>query len=174
MSSLSVFEGLNERQAAFAEHVIKGCKPSEAARLAGYSHFVQSSTNLLNSPAVLAAIHAGVQRALQAEAAPSLAVLKKIRDDDTAPARVRADIGAKLLAMAGHAPQRNKDGKDDKPISQMTQGELLEFIERNQRAIDDAEQQLANQAKDVTGAVIVQAGVPDAATLEPSALNYLD
>lgn len=164
---------LNERQSAFVDAILSGRAPSDAAADAGYSTIPTAVYQLLRSPTVLGAIHAGVQRKLQHEAALSLGVLVKIRDDKDAPARVRADIGVKLMTMAGHAPQR-KSGHDDKPLSQMTQSEMIEFIERNQASVEAAERELAARAKDITphAGVTVSVPTPGAATAKP--LNYLD
>jgi hypothetical protein len=97
----------------------------------------------------VAAVHQEVQRALQAEAAVSLKVLKAIRDDIAAPVRTRADIGLKLMAMAGFGREIHKTG-DDKPLNEMTQAELLAYMQRNQAEVDKLEAELASRAKDVS------------------------
>ena len=95
-------------------------------------------------------MHSGVERAIKSDAAINLKVLRGIRDDVAAPARVRADIGIKLLSLAGHIAPRTRDEGPQKAISEMSHGELLEYINRNQAAIDKAEAELMNLAKDVS------------------------
>lgn len=173
MSLIPAFD-LNERQSAFVEAILKGRAPGDAAADAGYSTIPTAVYQLLRSPTVLGAIHAGVQRKLQHEAAISLTVLTQIRDDVTAPARVRADIGVKILAMAGHAPRTEREGQHDKPLSQMTQAEMIAFIDRNQAQVEAAERELATRAKDITPPAGVQASVPKAKVVAAKPLDYLD
>jgi hypothetical protein len=123
---------------------------------------------------VLAALHAAVQESLQTDVPVSLQVLRKIRDDDAAPARVRADIGVKLMQLAGHVAPTHRDDKPVKALSDMTQAELLEHIERNQAAIERAEAELMAKAKDVTPSASVSDSVSKQGTERSKPLNYLD
>jgi hypothetical protein len=128
----------------------------------------------LNSPAVLAALHAAIQESLKTDVPVSLGVLKKIRDDDAAPARVRADIGLQLMKLAGHVAPTTRDDKPQKALSDMTQAELLEHIDRNQAAIEKAEAELMAKAKDITPGDSVQHSVPKDQGAHVKPLNYLD
>lgn len=165
---------LNERQSAFVTYVTEGFLPTVAAEKAGYASPSQSAMTLQNSPAVRAAIFQGIQKALAADAAVSLRVLRKIRDDDQAPARVRADIGLKLMQLAGHVAPTTQEGKAQKALSDMTRDEMIAFIESNQAAIERAEQELMSRAKDVSPGASVTDSVPEQGAAAPSALNYLD
>lgn len=172
--SIVAVNNLSEMQAAFVLHVLDGNSATVAAKLAGYSNYSQSGTNLLNSPAVMAALHAGVQRAIEQDAAVNLDVLRKIRDNDAAPARVRADIGIKLLSLAGHIAPRTKEDGPQKAISEMTQAELLAYIDRNQAAIERAESELMAKARDITPAAGVSDSVPKRSDAQAKATDYLD
>jgi hypothetical protein len=105
-----------------------------------------------------------------------LAVLRKIRDDDSAPARVRADIGIKLLQMAGHQVPSGHVTKNEVPLAEMSRDQLAAFIERNRAAIDRAEAELAAQAVDVTPAPRADVAESDANKLlnDDNAMSFLD
>lgn len=122
----------------------------------------------------MAALHGGVERAIKADAAINLRVLHEIRDNKDAPARVRADIGVKLLSLAGHIAPRTRDNGPEKAISEMTQAELLEYIDRNQTAIDKAEAELMSKAKDVSPGVGVTVDVPTQGAKPAKLMDYLD
>ncbi len=171
---LPALNELPPMQAAFVQHLLKGESRSRAAELAGYTDYVQSGTKLLNSPAVIAAMHAGIQTQIQADAAVNLKVLHDIRDDKNAPARVRADIGVKLLGLAGHIQPRGKNDGPQKAISEMSQAELLSYIDENQAAIDKAEAELMAKAKDVSPGAGVTADVPKQGAQDAKGLDYLD
>lgn len=173
VSTISAF-GLTERQSEYVRQLGKGLDPIAAARAAGYSELSAQNTNQINSPAVLAALHELVQRSLKADVPVNLIVLKKIRDDDAAPARVRADIGLQLMKLAGHVAPTTREDKPQKALSDMTQAELLEHIERNQAAIEKAEAELMAKAKDITPADSVTDSVPMTHDTQDKSLNYLD
>lgn len=123
---------------------------------------------------MLAALHEVVQQSLKMDVAVSLTVLRKIRDDDAAPARVRADIGLQLMKLAGHVAPTTREDRPQKALSDMTQAELLEHIERNQAAIEKAEAELMAKAKDITPADSVAHSVPKEHDTQAKSLNYLD
>lgn len=122
----------------------------------------------------MAALHEVVQQSIKSDAAVNLQVLRRIRDDDKAPARVRADIGLQLMKLAGHVAPTTRDDKPQKALSDMTQAELLEHIERNQAAIEKAEAELMAKAKDVTPAGNVPHSVSKDQGAQGKPLNYLD
>lgn len=161
-------------QAAFVEHVVSGHSPNRAAELAGYSEHATVSYRIMKLPAVQAAIFEGVQRSLRGDAAVNLRVLRKIRDDDNAPARVRADIGLKLMQLAGHVAPSTQEGKAQKALSDMTRDEMIAFIESNQAAIERAEQELMSRAKDVSPGASVTVSVPEQSAAASNELDYLD
>jgi hypothetical protein len=124
----------------------------------------------MSLPHVLAAVHAGVQRALQADAPVNLKILRDLRDDAAVPPRVRADIGLQLMKMAGHVVPTTAPDKQDKPLADMTREEMLAYIDRNQAEIDRAEQELAARAKDVSAQVMTQNATLD----DAKPLGFLD
>lgn len=157
-------------QSDFVRLVVRGLPLSEAARQAGYVNPDVAGAQIMHSAAVQAAVYAGVQRQLQADAGVNLRVLRKIRDDEGAPARVRADIGLKLLQLSGHTVPTTQEGKAQKALSDMTRDEMVAFIEQNQAAIDRAEQELMSRAKDVS----VQDSVPIEQGIGDKPIEYLD
>lgn len=150
MSDLPALAVLEEQERAFVREVARGATPAEACRLAGYDE--RQAWDVFRRPRVLVAVHQAVAQALQADAPLSLKVLKTLRDDTSTPARTRADIGLKLLAMAGHG-QQSATSDDSKPLSDMAPAELLAFIDRNQAEIDRLEAELAARAKDVSAPI---------------------
>ena len=165
---------LPPQQAEFVRYILAGNRSVTAAELAGYVGAEQASYRLLRSPAVMAALHEGIQRELESDAATNLKILRDIRDDKQAPARVRADIGVKLLGLAGHIQPRGKNEGPQKAISEMSQAELLSYIDENQAAIDKAEAELMAKAKDVSPAAGVTVDVPKQGTQDAKGLDYLD
>lgn len=147
--------------------------PSDAARAAGYEGKV-AHVYLLSLPAVLQAIHADVQRNLQGDVWANIRVLRKLRDDVRVSAKVRADVALKLMNLAGHIVPTHKDDKPQKALSDMTQAELLEHIERNQAAIEKAETELMAKARDITPAGNVHDSVPTQPVVDAKPVNYLD
>lgn len=157
-------------QGEFVRLVVSGENPTKAAKAIGYSNPSQAAINLQNSPAVRAAIFEGVQRALQSDASVNLKTLRKIRDDDAAPARVRADISLQLMKLAGHTVPTTQEGKAQKALSDMTRDEMVAFIEQNQAAIDRAEQELMSRAKDISA----PDSVPSEPIVDANHTEYLD
>ena len=145
----------------------------DAARAAGYEGKV-AHVYLLSIPAVLQAVHADVQRNLQADIWSNIRVLRKLRDDAGVSAKVRADVALKLTNLAGHIVPTHRHEKPGKALSDMTQAELLEHIERNQAAIEKAEAELMAKAKDVTPGASVHDGVTEPRSTPSNHLNYLD
>jgi phage terminase small subunit len=166
--------GLTDMQMDFVQALAKGFSPAESAERAGYANCVQVGTKLMGLPSVQAAVFEAVQQSLRADASVNLVVLRKIRDDDKAPARVRADIGLQLMKLAGHVAPTTRDDKPQKALSDMTQAELLEHIDRNQAAIEKAEAELMAKAKDVTPGDSVSRSVPKTHDDHAKPLNYLD
>lgn len=143
---------LNERQAEFVKQIMTGVAPTLAAAASGYAE--ASSTYLLSQPQIAAALHQAVQQALRADAPVNLQVLRKIRDDDKAPAGVRSDIAVKLLRFAGHIePTKAGDGQPQKTLSEMTTDELRDYRAANQIEIERLESELASRAKVISAPV---------------------
>lgn len=172
VSTLTAIHGLNEKQTAFVVN-LRQMSASDAAAAAGYEGKV-AHVYLLSIPAVLQAIHADVQRNLQADIWANIRVLRKLRDDVGVSAKVRADVAVKLTNLAGHVVPTHRDEKPSKALSDMTQAELLEHIERNQAAIEKAEAELMAKAKDITPGASVPDSVSKTQATPAKPLNYLD
>jgi uncharacterized small protein (DUF1192 family) len=160
---------LNEKQRAFLVSLLSGMSPSYSARAAGFSE--TSWFYVIRIPAVASALHECVQADILADSPTNLKVLRKIRDNEKAPAGVRSDIAIKLMRMAGHIePTKADDNGPTKQLSEMSADELRQYIERNQAEIDRIEGELAARAIDVSA--------PNSAPNEPieqaNPLNYLD
>ena len=165
MRELAVSAGLSDQQAELIHNlVVKGLPVELAAVESGYN--AKSVYRTLRIPAVAAAIAERIKFEFNSSAAGALHVAKTIMHDPKASERVRADIAFKILDRAGHGIPSKKDNSPQKALSEMTQGELLAFIEANQAAIDKATDELAGKAKDITR--------HNAPALDVKALNYLD
>jgi hypothetical protein len=161
---------LNDQQKRFVFLVSKRGLSFDAAALeAGYSE--QYGYELRKNPAIAAALHESIQLDLQTDLAPlAYRVAKTLLGDEDVSARVRADLSMKVLDRAGHITPSRKENAPQKALSEMTQSELLAFIERNQAEIDKAEGELASQAKDVSAPAIA----PVSPVLDAKTLEYLD
>lgn len=148
MSAL-VVKGLTESEQRFILNVVQGCSISVASGLAGFQT-EHAGHYALRKPHILKALHAEVQRQLAVDAPLNFGVLKAIRGDTTAPARVRADISLQLMKMAGHVQPTNRDKEPEKAIGDMSREEMIAYIDRNQAEIDKAVDELAARAKDVS------------------------
>lgn len=172
--STDIISGLTEKQQAFIKHAARGYDLDEAARLAGYAEEPYPSKTPMRSLAVTAALHETVAKALVFDGPVNLNVLRSIRDDSKAPARVRADIAIKMLNMAGHIIPRSKDDRPQKLLSEMTRDEMVAFIDENQKKIEQAEDALASRARDVTNGPGVTVSVPTAQPTADKAMSFLD
>lgn len=161
---------LDARQRAFVGYVAKeGLEIAEAAARAGYAP--GSGYSVLKSPAVVAAIHQTIQHELVAVVAPlAFSVAKNLMRDEKVSPRVRADISFKFMDRAGHITPSSKQQAQDKALSEMSRDELLQFIDRNQAAIDKVEQELAERATDVSA----PRNAPDPALIDAKPLSFLD
>lgn len=158
------------RQARFVQELARGRKPDDAALASGYRDS-DACYRLLRLPHIMEAVHQEVQRLLVSEEAPaSLAVLRMLREDTATPPRVRADIGLQLMKMAGHVAPSHQADKPAKQFSEMTQAELLDYIDRNQAEIERSEAELAARAKDVSA----PNGPVEAPNADTKSLQFLD
>jgi len=127
---------LSEQQREFAiAYVANGGNGTAAAVAAGYSeHSARSAAyKLTRLPQVETAIRAEQRRVLGGRLAnKALAVLEAILSDENAPFGARVDAAKTLLDRGGVVAPKPGDEKDlaDKPISRMTEGELIELIQR--------------------------------------------
>jgi len=157
--------GLSEQQRELVRNlVVLGLPPELAAERAGYNS--KSVYRTLRIPAVAASVAESMQLELQTAATGALFVAKVLLHDDKVSPRVRADVAFKILDRAGYIVPSRKDSAPQKALSEMSQAELLAFIERNQAEIDKAELELAGQARDITP--------QHAAPTDAKPLNFLD
>jgi hypothetical protein len=141
--------GLSEQQQKFVSALMIGKSAADSAEAAGFHKL--SWSQLMAHPAVAAAVHECMQLALQADAPVNLQTLRKIRDDEKAPAGVRSEIALKLMRLAGHVEPTKRDDSDaHRSLSEMTGEELRRYIDRNQEEIDRLEGELAARAKPVS------------------------
>lgn len=168
MGDLAVY--LTDQQRLLVHLIVHDGKGTqEAGALAGYKS--QSVYSAIKRPAVAAAISEAIQLDLAVVGAPmAYRVAKSLLADEMVSARVRADLSMKILDRAGHVVPTTRQKAADKPLSEMSQAELLAFIDRNQAAIDKAEGELAAAAKDVSAPAIA----PTHQALDAKPLNYLD
>lgn len=167
MRELSI--SLTSNQAELVKYLIRGRGLEEAGRLAGYAD--TAVYRAIKSPAVAAAIHEALTHDIMTLGAPAAYhVAKTLMMNESVSPRVRADISFKILDRAGFIVPSSKQRAPDKALSEMTQSELLAFIERNQAEIDKAEGELAAAAKDVSA----PANAPKHQAFDAKPLNYLD
>ena len=136
--------GLTAKQAEFVRRVVRhGENPTQAARSAGYNDPKSRSWEVSHNPRVIAAIRAETERCLYGELVPlALNTWKNILLDDEAPVRVRADVAGKVMASGGLGPAKAQatDVEGKKDITDMSQAELVAFIERGSAALEQASQ----------------------------------
>jgi hypothetical protein len=169
MRELTASAGLSDQQAELIRNlVVLGLPPELAGERSGYHP--KSVYRTLRIPAVAAAVAEGIQFELHTASAGALHVAKVLMHDDKVSPRVRADIAFKILDRAGHVVPSNKGKPPEKALSEMSQAELLAFIERNQAEIDKAEGELAAAAKDVSAPL----NAPKQQAFDAKPLNYLD
>lgn len=136
---------MSDQQQAFVDYLVKEQKnPTEAARLAGYSHPKQSAYTLTRSPVVSAAIRLARQTIYQGELA-SLAVhtLKDVMADQDAPSAARVSAARTALELAGDLGKDREDLGSSRSLAEMTPDELA-------RVIDRWEEERSSLAKDIT------------------------
>lgn len=169
MREIAVSAGLSDQQAELVRNlVVLGLPPELAGERSGYHS--KSVYRTLRIPAVAAAVAEGMQFQIGLISTGALHVAKTLMHDSAVSARVRADIAFKILDRAGYVVPSTKGKAPEKALSEMTQAELLAFIDRNQAAIDKAEGELAAAAKDVSAPAIA----PGAKAFDAKPLNYLD
>ena len=122
--------GLTDMQARFVALLASGREPGAAYLEAGYSAQPKDAcglgTTLTRHPAILAALHIEVGRQLQVDALVARRVIGELIRDENVSAKVRADLGVKLLRLAGHVEPRAAiaDHGPVKTLSEMSTEEL--------------------------------------------------
>ena len=163
--AVSIRSELTELQAAFVRQILAGDSPAKAYENSGYSetgiNASKNASTLLHNPAVLAALHVGLAKQLQADAVIARRVAMEILQDKAASEKVRADLSVKMLRLAGHVEPRAAvaDNGPVKTLSEMSTEEL------RARAAQ-LEDEIASRARPV--------GAPIRATSEPSEPQAID
>lgn len=161
---------LSDRQAELVRLITsEGLDPGEAGRRAGFAS--NSIRVILRKPAVALAIHEALQYELRTVLAPlAFKVASSILKNPKASERVRADIAFKYMDRAGFITPTARDQAPQKALSEMSRDELLQFIDRNQAAIDKVEQELAERATEVSA----PRSTPDPQVIDANPLSFLD
>jgi hypothetical protein len=126
-------DGLTDRQRAFVAAMVQGEAPEDAARIAGYAEGTNPAA-ILASEAVAANITAITKNGMKGLKLKALQAMSDLLESGTA-ANTRFQA-AKFVLEYGEG-----DGKDgDKPLSEMTEGELLAVVAKAKKAARDADQ----------------------------------
>lgn len=134
---------LTPQEAIFVTLVVQLGDEDAAYKAAGYKTDVADWTHfaarLARRPDILAALHVEVGRALRVDATAARRLARKLMDDDTTPAKIRADLAIKLLRLGGHIEPKAPDAisPHDKPLAEMTSSELRERVSALEREIAD-------------------------------------
>lgn len=134
-------EGLTEKQALFVKALVAGHKQGQAAEMAGYIGYPDSNASrLVRLPHIQRAIQRETERRLLAEGVPAaLQFMVTAPGDKKLPGAVRYQCAKWVMEAAGHglAAQRAALGLpgDDKPLDEMSVGELEAFLSAGQSAI---------------------------------------
>ena len=127
-------DGLTDREKRLVDELTIGESDQGAFEAAGYISAIEQA-NAERSIAVQAA--ALVQRKSRIRvrlAGKAIRAMETMLDSEKTPAATRFAIAKWTLEQAGHAPQDESDR--DKPLHEMTEAELLAFLERAQKVVD--------------------------------------
>lgn len=117
------------------ELVAGGCKPTEAARRAGFQHPGQEAYRLMRKPHVQDAVKDAQNRLIAGSGTNvALKTLLEVMQDTKAPASARVSAAGKMLDAAGHFSKKSDDDRE-KPLHEMTDAELQSFLERCNQVI---------------------------------------
>ena len=127
-------------QAIFVRELVATGRQGKAAEAAGYSYPDQAGHYLVRQPHIQRAIQRETERRLLAEGVPAaLQFMITAPVDKKLPGAVRFQAAKWVMENAGHglAAQRAALGLsgDDKPLDQMSVGELEAFLSAGQSAI---------------------------------------
>lgn len=136
----STTRGLSEKQAAFVKAYVSGLSQTKSAEVAGYSCPGPDAWRLLQTQSVIDAITRETQNRLMTEGQQvALGFMLKAPGNEKLPGAVRFQAAKWVMEAAGHglAAQRAALGLpgDDKPLDEMSVGELEAFLSAGQSAI---------------------------------------
>jgi hypothetical protein len=129
---------LTEQQQRFvAELVASGCTGTEAARKAGFAAPGQEAYRLMRKGHVLAAIREEQTRLIGGSLTSiALKTLSDIMTDTGAPASARVSACRVVVEMGGLLDTGAGDAGKDVPLHEMTEAQLMRFMERAQAVVD--------------------------------------
>lgn len=128
--------GLTAEQAALIEALSGDGVPAdqELMQTAGYDN-AQKLGSALASPAVVAELKTRRKSRIGTTlAAKALRAMEQLIESDKTPAATRFSAARWMLEQAGHGSQVD-DGRD-KPLHEMSEAELLAFMEKAQRVVE--------------------------------------
>lgn len=133
-------EGLTEKRKKFVQNVLAGMKPAKAAEVAGYAHPHQAANYLTHQSSIRQALQRESERVLLTEGlSNSLRFMVTAPMNERLPGAVRFQAAKWVMETCGHglAVQRAALGLpgDDKPLEEMSVGELEAFLSAGQSAI---------------------------------------
>ena len=130
---------LTPKQRTFVLTLVRqGCKPTQAARTAGYADGKVSAYDLLRSPHIQTAIRFERSRYVMGDLANlATATLRDVMDDKMAPASARVQAARTVLDMAAELGRSKSDANDDRPLSELSVDELTRLIDcwQEERAV---------------------------------------
>jgi phage terminase small subunit len=123
---------LTPKQRAFVVTLVRtGCKPTIAAKTAGYSDGKVAAHDLLKLPHVVAAVRLERERYISSELANvATGTLRSILEDDSAAPAARVQAARTVLEMSGDIGRNKSTGDDERPLSEMSADELSRMIDR--------------------------------------------
>lgn len=136
-----------EQQKNFVTYLVaENKRPTEAARLAGYSYPAQAAYELSRNPSVILLIRQARQTVYQTDLANLAAdTLRGVMIDPDAPASARVSAARTALELSGDLNKGGDAAADGRSLAEMTPDELASMIDR-------WETERAELAKDVTTA----------------------
>lgn len=131
---------LTAMQSVFVRELVGTGRQGKAAEAAGYSYPDQAGHYLVRQPHIQRAIQIETERRLRVEGVPAaLQFMITAPADKKLPGAVRFQAAKWVMESAGHglAAQRAALGLpgDDKPLDEMSVGELEAFLSAGQSAI---------------------------------------
>ena len=138
---------ITDQQRDFVNYLVQDNKnPTEAARLAGYSHPKQSAYNLTRNPAISLLMRQTRQTVYETDLANlSADTLRNVMQDPDAPASAKVSAARTALELAGDLNKGSDDPTSNRSLAEMSPDQLASII-------DQWESERAELAKDITTA----------------------
>jgi phage terminase small subunit len=128
---------MTEKQELFVEKMAKGTSRAEAALLAGYSDPGQDSYRLIQLPHIQQAVFQQRACYITTELATTACeAIRELIENKKSPAMVKFLASKWILEVAGHQAVKATSAASNKPLNEMTMGELQDFIQARKRDLD--------------------------------------